>query len=108
MAGLTLGWHVFRFLTESMFLATHGLMWTTVVVQLFVLLSGSSVLLHVLSRPAWLARRETICIACNAVYASVTVLKIFHLVPRLPNENNYLFKHFLLTCADAVFAQVGA
>ncbi|EFJ44071.1 hypothetical protein VOLCADRAFT_95778 [Volvox carteri f. nagariensis] len=40
------------------------------------------------------------------MYGVLTFLKVFHMVPRLPNESHYLFKHCLLSMADAFFCQV--
>ncbi|KAG2444176.1 hypothetical protein HYH02_009114 [Chlamydomonas schloesseri] len=103
--GLTIGWHIFRTVTEGAFLASYGLAFNTVVVQIFWMISVSSVVLHFAKHKWWLAIREWLCVNTNRMYGVITVLKIFHLVPRLPNENNYMFKHCFLTMADAAFAQ---
>ncbi|KAG2436881.1 hypothetical protein HXX76_006401 [Chlamydomonas incerta] len=103
--GLTIGWHIFRTITEGAFLASYGLAFNTVVVQIFWLISVSSVVLHFTRHKLWLEIREWMCVNTNRMYGVITVLKIFHLVPRLPNENNYMFKHCFLTMADAAFAQ---
>ncbi|EFJ48496.1 hypothetical protein VOLCADRAFT_90779 [Volvox carteri f. nagariensis] len=84
---------------------TYGLAFNTFVVQLFWTISLSSVLLYFFGRNTWLRLRESICVWANVAYGIVTVLKIFHLVDRLPNENHYMFKHCFLTMADAAFSQ---
>ncbi|KAG2494821.1 hypothetical protein HYH03_007063 [Edaphochlamys debaryana] len=101
----TIGWHIFRTVTEGMFLVSNGFAFNTIVVQLFWSMSVGSVLLYFFRRPTWLRLRERLCVGINIVYGTITVLKIYNLVPRLPNENNYLFKHCFLTMADAAFSQ---
>ncbi|GIL96840.1 hypothetical protein Vretimale_2516 [Volvox reticuliferus] len=103
--GLTIGWHVFRTLTEGAFLASYGLAFNTLVVQVFWSMSVGSVLMYIVRRNTWLRWRESICVWTNITYGIVTVLKIFNLLDRLPNENHYMFKHCFLTMADAAFSQ---
>ncbi|GIL47847.1 hypothetical protein Vafri_4496 [Volvox africanus] len=103
--GLTIGWHVFRTVTEGAFLASYGLAFNTLVVQVFWSMSVGSVLMYFLGRSIWMSWRESICVWTNIIYGLVTVLKIFHLLDRLPNENHYMFKHCFLTMADAAFSQ---
>ncbi|GIL82620.1 hypothetical protein Vretifemale_11490 [Volvox reticuliferus] len=106
VAGYTLGWQIFRAAAETNYLLYHGWGIETVVVQIFLACSISSVFLCLLRRQLWLRWREHICIGMNCTYGIVTFLKAFHLVPRLPNETHYLFKHCLLSLADAFFCQV--
>ncbi|GLI70641.1 hypothetical protein VaNZ11_015573, partial [Volvox africanus] len=106
VAGYTLGWQIFRASAETSYLLYHGWGIETAVIQIFLACSISSVLLCLLRRQLWLRWREHICIGMNCIYGIVTFLKVFHLVPRLPNETHYLFKHCLLSLADAFFCQV--
>ncbi len=57
----------------------------TVAVQVFATMSWVSVLLHTFAYDTWLKWRESMCVYTNIIYALVTILKIFHLLPRLPN-----------------------
>lgn len=62
-----------------------GLGADTVVVQVFAAMSWASVLLHTFAHDTWLKWRESMCVYTNRIYALVTILKIFYLIPRLPN-----------------------
>ncbi|GLC45156.1 hypothetical protein PLESTM_001694600 [Pleodorina starrii] len=101
----TIGWHIFRSVTEGMFLATYGIAFNTAVVQVFWSMSVGSVLMYFLQRGTWLVWRESMCVWANVTYGIITVFKILHLVDRLPNENHYMFKHCFLTMADAALCQ---
>lgn len=42
----------------------------------------------------------------RSMYSTVSILKLFNVVPRLLNEDNFLMKYLVLYLADAYFCQV--
>ncbi|KAG2434482.1 hypothetical protein HYH02_012311 [Chlamydomonas schloesseri] len=76
------------------------------VVQLFWLCSVASVALYTTRRGTWMRWRERLCIGMNCFYGLVSFVKVFDILPRLPDESHYMFKFCLLSMADTYFCQV--
>ncbi|KAG2434946.1 hypothetical protein HYH02_012142 [Chlamydomonas schloesseri] len=102
----TLCWQAFRVVAEGSYLLAHGLHFDNLVMQVFMTGHLACVLLHVFNRGCWMRWREEICMGMNIMYSTVSFLKLFNVVPRLPREDNFLMKYLVLYLADAYFCQV--